>query len=205
MRRNKTYRGIPTKRMQELEQVKTKVRVCFLIAFLCFAKGVMAQTNVITVVPQPEATITSEVPPDSWSPEGLETVTKETDAIDPYIKEVTPVVKKTPKVDYAAQAVVTSPGKEEIMRIITESANQYGVNPQTMLRIAKCESGFDTQAKNKVSTATGTFQFTAGTWTDGVKKRDLDWTLSDRKDIYKAADMAAWYMGNGEYERWECY
>lgn len=192
--------------MKELEQVKTKVRVCFLIAFLCFAKGVMAQTNTISITPQPEVQVSEDAPDtEDWTPEGLVVVQPAEEETEPYIKEVTPVVK-TPKVDYAAQAVVTSPGKEEIMRIITESANEYGVNPQTMLRIAKCESGFDTQAKNKVSTATGTFQFLNGTWQDGVKWRGLDWTLEDRKDIYKSSDMAAWFMGvRGEYERWECY
>jgi hypothetical protein len=94
MRRNKTYRGEPTKRMKELEQKKFKVRLVFLIASVCFAQGVMAQTNTITVTPQPEAQVSEEAP-DSWSPEGLSTVTKETEIEETgYIKEVKPAVEK---------------------------------------------------------------------------------------------------------------
>lgn len=47
--------------------------------------------------------------------------------------------------------------------IITQ-AKLNGVDPNTAMSIAKCESSFNPSAKNKNSTATGIYQFTAPTW-----------------------------------------
>ena len=48
--------------------------------------------------------------------------------------------------------------------LIKEMAPKYGVNTDTALRIAFCESRFDPLAKNKNSTASGVYQFLNGTW-----------------------------------------
>jgi hypothetical protein len=202
---NRTYRGCVTKRWQKRENERNKIRIIALITFMLIARIALAEAPAPTA--QAVQPVAEDVPlPTDWSPEGL----KEVQSIEvvevPKEVRTEPIEKEIVKVNYEKQAVVISPSKEDIARIITDKATQYGVNPQTMLRIAKCESGLDTQAKNKTSTATGTFQFLSGTWQDGVKWRGLNWTLEDRKDIYKSADMAAWFMGvRGEYERWECY
>ena len=46
---------------------------------------------------------------------------------------------------------------------ITDAANRYGVDPLAALTIAKLESGFDPNAKNPNSSASGLFQFIKGT------------------------------------------
>lgn len=196
---NRTYRGCVTKRWQKRENERNKIKIIALITFMLIARIALAEAPAPTaqaVQPVEDVPLSTD-----WSPEGL----KEVQSIEVVEVQPEPIEKEIVKVNYEKQAVVISPSKEDIARIITDKATQYGVNPQTMLRIAKCESGLDTQAKNKLSTATGTFQFLSGTWQDGVKWRGLNWTLEDRKDINKSADMAAWFMAKGEFERWDCY
>lgn len=47
---------------------------------------------------------------------------------------------------------------------IKTMAEEYGVNVNTALRIANCESGFNPSASNRTSTAKGVYQFLDGTW-----------------------------------------
>lgn len=54
--------------------------------------------------------------------------------------------------------------KDSVQDKIIEQAKEYGVNQETALRIASCESGFNPHAANKHSTAKGVYQFLNGTW-----------------------------------------
>lgn len=45
-------------------------------------------------------------------------------------------------------------------------ADMFGVDKNTALRIAKCESGFDPEAENLSGSATGVYQFIRRTWND---------------------------------------
>lgn len=83
-------------------------------------------------------------------------------------------------------------------------AREYGVNETRAVKIAFCESRFDPKAEHHISTASGVFQFTRPTWSDGIKWRRLDWKLSDRFDADKNIDMAMWFMKRGEWKRWAC-
>jgi len=123
--------------MKELEQKKFKVRLVFLIASVCFAQGVMAQTNTITVTPQPEAQVSEEAPDtEGWTPEGLVVVQPAEEETEPYIKEVTPVVKK----------VNNKPLAVEIHPVPENEAKAY---------IYMHESGNNPSAINKGSGACG--------------------------------------------------
>lgn len=53
---------------------------------------------------------------------------------------------------------------ETIPEMITRKAIENNVDPETALRIANCESGFNPQAKNKTSSASGLYQFINSTW-----------------------------------------
>lgn len=55
---------------------------------------------------------------------------------------------------------VTEPIQDMIRRV----SNEVGVDSDLMLRIAKCESGFNPLSKNKGSTASGVYQFIKSTW-----------------------------------------
>lgn len=49
---------------------------------------------------------------------------------------------------------------------IVSQAEFYGVNKDTALRIAHCESSFNQYAANKHSTAKGVYQFLDSTWSE---------------------------------------
>lgn len=61
--------------------------------------------------------------------------------------------------------------KEEVQALIISYSNQYGINPATPLCIAQKESGFNPNAKNRNSSASGVFQYLSTTWrgTDEAK------------------------------------
>lgn len=55
------------------------------------------------------------------------------------------------------------------------------------------ESNGNPDAKNPNSTATGLHQFTAATWRDTVNSMGKDYTLADRKDPVKSAEVARYF------------
>lgn len=54
--------------------------------------------------------------------------------------------------------------RDEVIDLIRKYSSAYGINPDLPLRVAKCESGYRWDAMNKVSTASGVFQYLTGTW-----------------------------------------
>jgi hypothetical protein len=70
----------------------------------------------------------------------------------------------------------------------------------TMVKIAKCESGFKANAKNPTSTATGIFQIIIGTW-DGNKCLGERWDYEDNIkcgwQIYKLRGTQPWISSQG--------
>ena len=51
----------------------------------------------------------------------------------------------------------------DVQYLITSKAREYGLDPDTMLKIADIESKFDPKARNP-SGASGVFQFMPSTW-----------------------------------------
>lgn len=70
----------------------------------------------------------------------------------------------------------------------------------TMVKIAKCESGYKANAKNPTSTATGIFQIIIGTW-DGNKCLGERWDYEDNIkcgwQIYKLRGTQPWISSQG--------
>ena len=54
--------------------------------------------------------------------------------------------------------------KEEVQDLIIRYSQQYGINPEVPLCIAKHESGYNQFSKNKSSSASGVFQYLTSTW-----------------------------------------
>lgn len=63
-----------------------------------------------------------------------------------------------------AQAQDTRTIKEKVVDEIIKQANAQGYPSKRAITIASCESGFNPDAKNKYSTASGVFQFIKSTW-----------------------------------------
>ncbi len=71
-----------------------------------------------------------------------------------------------PRIDASKKTLgqLRANSEKEVIELIKIHASTYGLNPDLPLRIAKCESGHRANAKNKSSTASGVFQYLAGTW-----------------------------------------
>ncbi|MDQ3018626.1 MAG: transglycosylase SLT domain-containing protein, partial [bacterium] len=54
--------------------------------------------------------------------------------------------------------------KEEVQALIVHYSAVYGIKPETPMCIAFRESGYNQFSKNRRSTASGVFQYLAGTW-----------------------------------------
>ena len=63
---------------------------------------------------------------------------------------------------------------------------------------AYLESGFNPNAKAQTSSASGMFQFTKGTWESMNKKHGLGYSLEDRFDPQKSAQMAALFASENK-------
>lgn len=95
----------------------------------------------------------------------------------------------------------TEPTKEDIVEYIVEQARIHGVDENTAVRIAKCESSLNPKAKNKNSSASGLFQFLIGTWQwIGAEEQGLD-----RMNYKHSTDMFMKY--HKKYPTWwvECH
>lgn len=95
-------------------------------------------------------------------------------------------------------AVVECPN-ETIETKITNVAKEAGIDPETALRIARCESSLNPKAQNKHSSAGGLYQFTIGTWRwIGAEESGLNRFNAD--DSIKM--FMAWYPQNKNW--WSC-
>lgn len=63
-----------------------------------------------------------------------------------------------------AQAQAVPANQQDIINIITEEANRYGIDPQIMVTMARNESGLNPNIVNESTNATGLFQFLPSTW-----------------------------------------
>lgn len=71
-----------------------------------------------------------------------------------------------------ALAHATPVDQEDIATVrgyIQEYAAEFGVDPNLLDRIARCESGYRSNARNRNSTASGVFQFIRGTWNTTIE------------------------------------
>ena len=97
-------------------------------------------------------------------------------------------------------SVVPSPSGS-IQEIIIKWANHYGANADQLLRVARCESGFNLNAHNP-SGATGLFQFMPGTFSGNAARIGLA-----NPNIYSAEDqaqVAAYMFSIGQSGQWVC-
>lgn len=67
-----------------------------------------------------------------------------------------------------------------------------------LAKVAKAESGNNPNAKNPYGSATGLFQFTSDTWKGLTKKYNLNYTLEDRKNPNKAANVMRLFTKENE-------
>lgn len=82
-----------------------------------------------------------------------------------------------------------------VAQYISTAAAKVGIDPGLMFSVAKIESNFKVSANNKITGATGLFQFLPSTWGWLIKKyKDLGFSSEDINDPQKNAIMGAVYL-----------
>lgn len=92
-------------------------------------------------------------------------------------------------------------GGGDIQSIIVAAANRYGVDPTWLLRIAKCESGFNPNAYNP-SGASGLFQFMPATFAANSVRAGF--AGASIWDPVASANTAAYMFSIGQSRQWTC-
>ena len=87
--------------------------------------------------------------------------------------------------------------RKQIVRYITQAANEYNQSPEDMLRVAQCESNLDPYAVNP-SGSYGLFQFIRSTW------KSTPYGKQDIFDPQANASAAAWMWSQGRKSEWVC-
>jgi hypothetical protein len=94
------------------------------------------------------------------------------------------------------------PPPGEIAAIIRDAAAKYGVDPETLLRVAYCESRYDPLAYNGILGASGLFQIIPGTWRANSLR--AGYAGASVFDPVANANVAAWMFSQGQSRQWAC-
>lgn len=95
------------------------------------------------------------------------------------------------------------PPPGDIAAIIRAAAAKYGVDPDTLLRVAYCESRYDPLAYNSVLGASGLFQIIPGTWR--ANSAAAGYGGASVWDPVANANVAAWMFSTGKSGQWACH
>lgn len=94
------------------------------------------------------------------------------------------------------------PPPDQIASIIRAAAAKYGVDPETLLRVAYCESRYDPLAYNSILGASGLFQIIPGTWLSNSVA--AGYAGASVWDPVANANVAAWMFSTGKSGQWAC-
>jgi len=115
---------------------------------------------------------------------------------------------KTPVVTKVVQSIVPTAqaATGDVQGSIVKWANAYGVDPNWLLRVAKCESGFNPLAQNKGYYAgggnpSGLFQFLPQTFSANAARAGI---VGDIWNADDSAHVAAYMFSIGQSGQWAC-
>ena len=94
------------------------------------------------------------------------------------------------------------PPPDEIAAIIRAAATKYGVDVETLLRVAYCESRYDPLAYNPILGASGLFQIIPGTW--AANSVAAGYAGASVWDPVANANVAAFMFQRGQAGQWAC-
>lgn len=89
-----------------------------------------------------------------------------------------------------------------IQQIIVDAAARWGADPTQLLRVARCESGYNPNAYNARSGASGLFQFLASTWAANSVRAGYGGVSVF--DAVANANTAAYMFARGQARQWSC-
>ena len=101
------------------------------------------------------------------------------------------------------QSVPIVHSKEWVTSVIIAKATEYHIDTALFLRVATCESGLRTNAQNKISTASGIFQFLDGTFNSQYQKYfKVSPNMELKNDPLIQIDLAARMIADGGLSHW---
>ena len=114
-----------------------------------------------------------------------------------------PIVAPVAQVVHVGTKVKPAPPPPaDIEAIIRAAAAKYGVDAETLLRVAYCESRYDPLAYNGVLGASGLFQIIPGTWR--ANSGPAGYAGASVWDPVANANVAAWMFSTGKSGQWAC-
>lgn len=114
----------------------------------------------------------------------------------PTAAEESPILEQAPPLEIPEPVQLTP--KEYLW-------DTYPDEAPLMDRIITCESGWNPNAKSKLSSATGLAQFLSSTWIWSREGLERDPDLQLRLDPYENIDTAIWLLHAYGPTQWECY
>ena len=83
--------------------------------------------------------------------------------------------------------------------VIRSYAEAFGADAELALRIVRCESGFNPDAQNPTSSASGLFQFINSTWESQSQKYGVS---TEKNDPYGQIEVATRMLADGGKSHW---
>lgn len=85
--------------------------------------------------------------------------------------------------------------------VVRDAAIRYGVSPDWLADVARCESGFDPSAYNAKTGDSGLMQFQPSTFDTFCQMSGM---YGDLWNGHDSAEIAAWAFANGYADHWVC-
>lgn len=85
---------------------------------------------------------------------------------------------------------------------ISQKADKYGLNPNLITEIIRCESGMNQGIKNKTSKASGYWQFLPSTWESTLKRMNLPANV-DVFDGDMNLEVGVWLLKTDGVRHWD--
>ena len=178
-RHNRTYKGSLTKRNKEKRDKRMLIFIAIWLTTIAY-NAIASNSNQFIISNDKVV-------------EGFSTASEATLPVTPERAEL-----ETALPEQVINAVIVEPTVEDVKKEIIKQSREFGLNENTMLALAFCESEYYYRAKNPTSTARGVYQYLIGTWEETESaKQGLE------RNNYKANIREAMIdISNGESWRW---
>ena len=178
-RHNRTYKGSLTKRNKEKRDKRMLIFIAIWLTTIAY-NAIASNSNQFIISNDKVV-------------EGFSTASEATLPVTPERAEL-----ETALPEQVINAVIVEPTVEDVKKEIIKQSREFGLNENTMLALAFCESEYKWNAKNPISTARGVYQYLIGTWeeTESAKKG------LERNNIEANIREAMIDISNGESWRW---
>lgn len=113
-----------------------------------------------------------------------------------------PTPEPTAEPEPESQVDMSQPSSEKLNKYFQEYAEMFGIDVDLLVKIAQCESGFNTTSHNEKYDYAGMYQFSAGTWQSNRNAMGEDPNPDLRFNAKEAIKTAAFLIKNRGAGAW---